>query len=270
MTVEDEPFPIVLIHGLWITRTSWAPWVERYRQQGHDAVAQPWPEMERSVDELRRDSSGITGLTVERVLDHFSALVSAMPQPPLLIGHSFGGALVQLLLDRGLGRAGVALCSAGVRGVYGIRLSQLKVMGPILANPANRKRAIPVTVEGFHAGAANALTAEQAAVAHAEHIVPAPGRLVFGMAAMNLPRSPFAVDLHKRGRAPLLFVAGSADRMAPPSFVRENARKQAKAGAVTGYIEYPGRSHFIGQPGWEVVADEVLKWARQPSSVGLP
>ena len=257
----SEARTVVMIHGLWITAASWAPWAERYRAAGHEVLTPAWPTMDLPVEELRRDPSGTLRLTVPQLVDHFAGIVRDLDRP-ILIGHSFGGMLVQLLLDRGLGAAGVAMCSAGVRGVYGVSMSQLRVLGPILANPANRRRPVPVTAEGFHASAANAMSAADAAAAHAEHIIPAPGGLVFALGTMNRPRSPLTVNLRNPDRVPLLFIAGGADRMSPPRYVRENARRQAKAGALTAYREFPDRSHFVGQPGWEVVADFALGWAR--------
>jgi pimeloyl-ACP methyl ester carboxylesterase len=219
---------------------------------------------------VRRDSSALAGLSIGRVIDHCASVVSACETPPIIIGHSMGGAVVQVLLDRGLGSAGVALCSAPVRGVYRLSLSQLRTMGPILAKRSNRRGVVEVTPEVFHATAANAMTESEAAAGFAEYIVPGPGQPLFEAAEANMNRrSPLRVDLRRPDRAPLLLIAGGEDRMSPPRLVRENAKRQAKAGAVTAYQAFPGRSHYINQAGWEAVADRALDWALQPSSFGL-
>jgi pimeloyl-ACP methyl ester carboxylesterase len=254
--------PIVLIHGLWITARSWDPWVERYRAAGHEVLAPPWPEMDRPVEELRRDPSGINGLTIPQVVDHFERAARTCDEPPILIGHSFGGLVVQLLLDRGIGSAGVALAPAGPRGVRTVTWPMIQGLLPTLRNPANRRRPAPVTPEGFAAGAANAMPRADALAAWERDIVPAPGSFVFAMAGSNAnPRTALRVDFRKPGRAPLLVVSFAEDRMAPPRYHRELVKRQSQGGAVTEYREIPGRSHYIGQPGWEEVADLALDWA---------
>lgn len=263
---------MVLIHGLWITAASWDAWAERYRAAGHEVLAPPWPMMDRTVAALRADPAGLATITVPDVVDHFARIAAECERPPILMGHSFGALIVQMLLDRGLGRAGVALHPAGPRGMRTIALSSVQALAPIVRNPANRHRLAPVTPEGFHASAANALTPQAAREAWERDIVPAPGRFVFDLALANVsPRTPLRVDWKRQGRAPLLVVAGGEDRMATPRYARELARRHRKAaGSITAYREYPGRSHYIGQSGWEEVADDALAWALAPVGGNLP
>ncbi len=268
--MPSEPRSFLFIHGLWITAASWDPWVERLRVAGHEALAPTWPAVEGPAAELRANPGRMAELTVGEVVDHFAASAATMSRPPVLVGHSFGAAVVQLLLDRGIGVAGVALHSAIVRGVNRLTWSSVRTLLPILRNPANRNRTVSFTAEEFHAGAANAMSLAEATAAWEAYAVPAPGRFVFDMAMANLtPHSPLRVDLKKPDRAPLLFVAGGADLLAPPALNRANARKQAKAGAVTAYHEFQGRSHYVSQPGWEDVADLVVAWSAKPTAYGV-
>lgn len=267
MSASDAP-PVVLIHGLWITAESWTPWVERLGAAGFQVSAPSYPGLERSTDDLRSDPEAIARVTTQDVVDHFVELISTMPTPPILIGHSFGGLLVQLLLDRGLGSVGVALNPAGPRGVRTITLAQVRSLLPALRNPANRRRSVAVDLDGFHRFAANALTRNEARVAHEQDIIPAPGALVFDLALANLSRStPLQVDFRRSGRAPLLLVAGGEDRMCPPTYVRELHRRHAANDSLTSYREVAGRSHYIGQAGWESLADFVIDWSVAPRAV---
>ncbi|GAA1630451.1 alpha/beta hydrolase [Catellatospora bangladeshensis] len=260
MTAPDT---IVLIHGLWMTPLSWEHWIDRYTRQGYRVLAPSWPGLEGGVEALRRDPSPLAGLGVAQVADHYERIISDLPTRPIIMGHSFGGLLTQLMLDRGLGAAGVAIHSGQVRGVYRLPFTQLKAASPVLGNPANRNRAVPFTHEQFHYAFTNTLSAQRSREAYDRYHVPAAARMLFQGAFANLdPRSPLAVDVRRADRAPLLFVAGGADNIVPASVNRANHRLYRHSPALTEYREYPGRSHFtVGQDGWEEVADHALAWA---------
>ena len=190
---------IVLIHGLWMTPLSWERWTNRYTAEGFRVLAPAWPGMEGGVQALRKDPSPIEGLGAEPVMNHYDGIIRALPAPPILMGHSFGGAFVQVLLDRGLGAAGVAIDSAAVKGVLGTPLSTIKANFPVLRNPANIHKAVPLTPEQFHYAFTNVLTEEQSQAVFDRYHVPAPGRIVFqgGLAnfappAESWPSSPAA------------------------------------------------------------------------------
>jgi pimeloyl-ACP methyl ester carboxylesterase len=263
---------IVLIHGLWMTPLSWEKWIDRYTAAGFRVLAPAWPGMEGGVEALRRDPSPIEGLGGEQVIDHYAGIIGELPSPPIIMGHSFGGAFVQVLLDRGLGAVGVAIDSAPVKGVLGTPLSTIKSNFPVLRNPANIHKAVPLTPEQFHYAFTNVLTADESLAVYNRYHVPAPGRIVFqGGLANFAPHSPTKVDFRKDDRAPLLFIAGGADHIIPPSINRSNAHHYRHSAAITAYREFPGRCHFtLGQPGWEEVADYALGWATSPEPSDLP
>jgi pimeloyl-ACP methyl ester carboxylesterase len=257
------PNAIVLIHGLWMTPLCWEGWIHRYEGRGHRVLAPTWPGMDVDIDEFRRDPSAVAGLGITEIVDHYDAIIRELERPPIMMGHSFGGGFVQILLDRGLGAAGVAIHPAPVKGVLRLPLSALRAAFPVLGNPANRKRAVPLTPKQFHYAFTNTLTEEDSQAVYERLHVPGPGRVLFQAATANLnPNAATKVNLHNDDRAPLLVIGGDKDHTVPASLSREVAQRQGKSKAVTDYREFPGRSHYtLGQDGWEEVADHALDWA---------
>ncbi|MCY1083372.1 alpha/beta hydrolase [Archangium lansingense] len=266
---NNFPDTIVLIHGLWVTPRSWENWVKFYEARGYKVLAPTYPGMEGEVDGLREDSSPIAELSVQKVVDHYASIIEALPSKPILIGHSFGGTVVQLLLDRGLGAAGVVIDSAPVKGVLRVPLTQVRSTFPVLKNPANVKRAVPFTHEEFHYAFTNTLSEEESREAYERYAVAAPGRILFEGATINLnPNTAAKVDFHKEDRAPLFFIAGEHDHIMPAALNRDNARKYRSG--IVAFREFAGRDHFIvGEKGWEEVATAALEWARNPQPVPM-
>jgi pimeloyl-ACP methyl ester carboxylesterase len=259
----NTPKTIVLIHGLWMTALSWEYWVARYEDRGFEVIARSWPGMDGDIDELRHDPSGIEHLGIEEIVDYYAAIIAELDRPPIIMGHSFGGAFTQILLDRGLGAAGVAIDSGPVKGLLALPASTLKTGFPVLKNPANDHRAVPLTPEEFHYAFTNTLSDEESLAVYERYAVPGPGRVLFQGAFANFnPHSPAAVDFKNSRRAPLLFIAGGDDHVAPASLNESNLKHYRKSDAITELKEFPGRSHYtLGQEGWEDVADYALDWA---------
>ena len=262
--------PIVLIHGLWLTPRSWEGWKERFESRGHHVLAPAWPRMQEDVEAVRRDPSPLNGLGVTEIVDHYAELVRGLDQPPIIMGHSFGGLVTELLLDRGLGAAGVALSPAPVKGVLRLPIAQLRSTFPVLGNPVNRNRTVELTPKQFRYGFTNTMTDDDAQSAYERYEVPGPGRVIFQAAFANFnPKAPTKVDFHKDDRAPLLVIGNDEDHTVPASVSREAAKRLGKSKAVVDYKEFPGRPHFTaGAPGWEEVADYALEWAT--SHAGTP
>ena len=171
------------------------------------------------------------------------------------MGHSFGGAFTEILLDRGLGASGVAIDAAAVRGITKLPFSTLKSAFPVLKNPANTHRAVMLTFDEFHYAFTNTMTDEAASKAYERYAVPGAGRVLFQGAFANFnPRTPARVDFRKDDRAPLLLIAGGSDDIVPAAVDESTAKHSRTSAAITEYKEFPGRSHFtIGQDGWEEV-----------------
>jgi len=253
---------IVLVHGLWMTPLSWEKWIERYEALGFTVIAPAWPGLEVGAEALRKDPSPLEGLGIKEIVDHYETVIRALDKPPIIMGHSFGGTFTQLLLDRGLGVAGVAIDSGPVKGVLRLPLSTLKSASPVLSNPGNLKRAVPLTPAQFHYAFTNSLTEAESKEVYDRYHVPAAARVLFQGAFANFnPKAATKVDF-TRDRAPLLFIAGGDDHIVPPALNKENVHRYRKSPSVTEYVEFPGRTHYtVGQPGWEAVADKALSWA---------
>jgi pimeloyl-ACP methyl ester carboxylesterase len=246
-----------------VTPRSWEGWKHHYEARGYTVLAPAWPGLDREVEDLRRDTTGIAGVGLREVADHYEAVIRGLGRPPIIMGHSFGGTVVQMLLDRGLGSVGVAIDSAAVKGVLPLPLSTLRSAWPVLAKPTNKNKAIPLTARQFHYAVTNTLTESQSDAHYERYAVPGSARVLFQGAFANFnPRAATRIDFRNERRAPLLFIAGQADHIVPPKVNKANWRLYRKSPAVTEYHEFPGRSHFIiGQEGWQEVADYALTWA---------
>ncbi|MEV4626956.1 alpha/beta fold hydrolase [Micromonospora sp. NPDC049523] len=263
---------IVLIHGLWMTPRSWEQWVDHYSRAGFRVLAPAWPGMEGEVEQLRRDPSPIAKLNVTRIVDHYDRIIRDLDRPPIIMGHSFGGAFTQMLADRGLGAAAVAIDSAAVKGVLRVPFSTLRSSFPILRSFANRRRAVPLSPEQFHYAFTNTMSREESNRVYGRYHVPGAGGVLWEGALANLnPRSAIRANFANSDRAPLLFIAGGADHVAPAVQNKSNAGRYRRSRAITGYHEFPGRTHFtLGQPGWQAVADYALEWAVEATAAHKP
>ena len=221
------------------------------------------PAVEARLVEVDGDPSPIAQLGVTEILDHYDAIIRKLDQPAIIMGHSFGGLFTQILLDRGLGAAGVAIDSAPVKGILVLPFSTLKVAFPALRNPANLHRTMALTPEQFHYAFANTLSEEDSRAAYDRYAVPGPDHVLFQASLANFnPHAPTAVDFDNNDRAPLLLIAGGQDHIAPASVTEANFKLYHRSKAVTDYKEFPDRPHFtVGAPGWEEVADYALSWA---------
>ena len=257
------PDTIVLIHGLWVTPRSWEHWKSRYEAQGYRVVTPAYPGFDIEVEALRDNTDVIAHLTVPDTVDHLARVIEALPTPPIIMGHSFGGIFTQLLLARGLGAAAAVIDSAPTEGVRVTPLSQARSLFPALRNPTNFHKAVGFTKEEWHYAFTNTLSREESDAAWERYAVPAPGNWIFayGLLANFQPgRQATWVD-YTVDRAPLLFIGGSEDHIMPPSVNRSNAKRWGKSPAVTAYHEFEGRDHWTcAAPGWEEVADYALDW----------
>src|SRR5438034_4103591 len=263
--------PVVLIHGMWMTPLSWEHWVSHYTDRGHHVLAPAWPGLEAEPEQLRRDPSPLRNLNITDVVDHYEKIIRGLDRPPIIIGHSFGGLFTQLLLDRGLGAAGVTLGTGAPKGVLRLPYSTLRAARPALGNPANLNKETPLTPKQFHWCFTNALSRDESDSVYRRYYIPGSARPFFqaGLANFN-PNAATKVDYRNPARPPLLLATGPEDRICPPSVNRANFKKQRRAPSATQSREYPGRCHFPGQDGWEAAADCVLSWATEHSSAPNP
>lgn len=260
-----SPDTIVLIHGFWVTPRSWEHWITRFESQGYTVIAPAYPGFEVEVEALNADPAAVEQLTVAAIMEHLEGVIRALPRPPILIGHSAGGVFVQLLLDKGLGAAGVAINSAPTEGVRVAPLSQLKSAWSVLKHPIDRDRAVSLTPEQWHYAFTNTFSEEQSLALYERYAVPASGSVFWGNVLANFQpgHQDTYVDYGNDARPPLLFVSGGKDHLMPPSVQRSNA-KHYKSETVTEVVEYEGFAHLLpAQEGWEEIADAAVEWARE-------
>ncbi|HEX6683424.1 MAG TPA: alpha/beta hydrolase [Candidatus Limnocylindrales bacterium] len=254
---------IVLVHGFWVTPRSWEHWKAHYEGKGYRVLAPAYPGFEVEVEALNADPSPIEKVTVPQIIGHLESVIRELDRPPIIIGHSAGGAFTQILLDHGFGSAGVALNSAPTEGVLVTPLSQVISTFPVLKNPANRHKAVGLTFEQWNYAFTNTFPEEEARALYERYHIPASGAIVWGGVLANFQpgHQDTWVDYHNDKRAPLLFVAGGEDHIMPPAVQRSNA-KHYRSNTITEVREYPGLSHLLpAEKGWERIADEVLAWA---------
>lgn len=253
---------IVLIHGLWVTPRCWDFFRARFESLGHEVLAPAWPGITGEPADMRRDPSGLNGVGAEMVVEHYAKIIRDLPEPPIIMGHSYGGLITQVLIDRGLGAGGVAIDSVPPKGVFILPLSTYLALLPSFLKPGTYRGTFLFTLKQFWRVFANTLTEPEVREAYERNAIPAPGRAIFQAALANLmPRSPTAVDFRNGSRAPLLLIGGEKDVIMPAALNRKNFRKY-RGTAVTDYMEFPGRSHYlIAENGWEEVADHALSWA---------
>ncbi|TKK90488.1 alpha/beta hydrolase [Herbidospora galbida] len=255
---------VVLVHGLWVTPRSWEQWVPHLESKGVKVLTPAYPGFEIEVEALRENPDVIANLTVNDTVAHLASVIQAEPEPPIIIGHSFGGTLTQLLLAKGLGAAGVVIDSAPTEGVRVNPISQARSLFPALKNPANRHRAVGFTPEEWHYAFTNTLSEEDSRAVWERYAIAAPGYWVweYGLFANFKPGHQDTWVDFDADRAPLLFIAGEKDHIMPPSVNRSNAKHYKNSPALTEYHEFEGRDHWTcGAPGWEAVADYALEWA---------
>lgn len=215
------------------------------------------------VEALNADPTPVETATAPAIIEHLESVVGGLDEPPIIVGHSAGGAFTQVLLDHGFGAAGVVLNSAPTEGVLVTPLSQIKSVFPMLKNPANRHKAVGLTAEQWRYAFTNTFTEEESLALYERYHIPAPGGILWDSVLANFRPGPqdIHVDYHNDDRAPLLFISGGEDHIMPPSVQRSNA-KHYKSNTVTEIEELEGMAHLLpAQDGWEGIADHVLVWA---------
>src|SRR5215211_4635137 len=238
--------PVVFIHGLWLLPSSWDRWAQLFEEAGYAPVAPSWPDDPETVEEARANPDVFAKKTVGQVADHTADVIGRLEERPAVVGHSFGGLLTQIIAGRGLSAASVAIDPAPFRGVLPLPISALKSSAPVLSNPANRSRAVPLTYEQFRFGFANAVSEDEAKQLYDAYAVPAPGAPLFQAATANLnPWTEAKVHSKNPDGGPLLIISGEKDHTVPWSIANASYKKQAKNPGVTEIVEIPGRGHAL-------------------------
>lgn len=240
-----------------MTPLCWEKWESWFREQGHQTLAPAWPEHDAPIEQQRQASAALGALTLVEVVEHFRKIVGALDEKPILIGHSMGGLIVQLLLSEGLAAAGIAIDSAPPKGVISLKWSFLRSNWPAINPLANAAKPISLSFAQFQYAFVNGLPPEVQRAAYDRYVVPESRRVGKG------PTTSAAIIDYKKPRPPLLMIAGGADHIIPASLNRDNFARYKQTPGVTDFREFPGRTHWtIAQDGWQDVAAAALEWLR--------
>ena len=254
--------PMMLIHGAWLASGSWDTFADYFRSRGFDVSAPEWPRKEGGVQELRQTTEDVKGLGLDEIVDGYEEMIRALDEPPVLVGHSFGGLIVELLLSRGLGRAAVAMSPAPPKGIIVLPIASLRAASPALAHPTRWHGVVPLTLEEFTRGFVNTYTPEAAADAYEKYYVPETGQIFYeaGFANFHI-HSPADVHFDRDDRAPLLIIGAEKDQTVPASASHKAYEKYGKSSAQTDYLEFAGRPHLMMVGGgWEEIAAAIEQW----------
>jgi pimeloyl-ACP methyl ester carboxylesterase len=257
--------PVVFVHGLWLLPSSWDRWATLFEEAGYTALTPGWPDDPETVEEANAHPEVFAHKTVGQVADHFEEIVKGLAVKPAIVGHSFGGLLTQILAGRGLAAASVAIDPAPFRGVLPLPISALKSAFPVLGNPANRNRAVPLTYEQFRFAFANAVSEDEAKELYDTYAVPAAGAPLFQAATANLnPWTEAKVDSENPERGPLLIISGEKDNTVPWAIANASYQRQQRNEGVTEIAEIPDRGHALTiDSGWREVAAKALEFVRR-------
>ncbi|MDB5059202.1 MAG: alpha/beta hydrolase [Chloroflexi bacterium] len=257
--------PIVFVHGLWLLSSSWNRWRELFEANGYTTLAPGWPDDPETVEEANRDPKVFAKKRVKQVTDHYADAIRQLKAKPAVIGHSFGGLIAQRLAGMGVATATVAIDPAPFRGVLPLPISALKSASPVIGNPANYSRAVPLTFEQFRFGWANALPESEAHELYSTFSVPTSGVPLFQAAFANLnPWTEAKVDTLNPERGPLLIISGEKDNTVPWAIANASYKRQKRNPAVTEIKEMPNRGHsLVIDSGWREVADTALAFVKQ-------
>ena len=257
--------PVVFVHGLWLLPSSWDAWARLFESEGYAVLTPDWPDDPRHVDDANKHPEVFADKTVGQVAAHFGAIAGRLTRKPVVIGHSFGGLLAQILAGQGLSAATVAISPAPFRGVLPLPLSALKAAWPVLGSLSNRHRAVPLSYEQFRFAFANAVDEDEAQMLYREYAVPAPGAPLFQAATANInPWTQAQVDTLNQERGPLLILSGQKDNTVPWAVANAAYRQQLLNPGHTEIVEIPGRGHsLVIDSGWREVADTALAFARR-------
>jgi non-heme chloroperoxidase len=261
--------PVVFIHGLWLLGSSWDRWSEHFEAAGYAALSPGWPDDPETVPEANEHPEVFAGKGIEDVADHYEEIIKALDAKPALVGHSFGGLLTEILAGRGLAAVSVAISPAPFRGVLPLPISSLRASAPVLSNPLNRNRAVPLTYDQFRYSFANAVGEDEAKELFETFAVPAPGQPLFQAAAANFnPWTEAKVDSENPERGPLLIVAGEKDHTIPFAIANASFKREQRNEGVTEIVTMPGRGHALTiDSGWRAVADTALNFVKRHSPV---
>lgn len=261
----DGRQPVVFVHGLWLLQNSWERWASLFEDQGFVALTPDWPGDADGTDQARAHPQALAGRMIGELARHHEAIIRRLKRRPAVVGHSFGGALAQMLAANGFSEATVVISPAALRGVLPLPLSALKAAWPALRSPLNRKRAVPLSYEQFAFSFTNAIDEQEGRTLYNQFAVPGPAMPLFQAAFENInPWTELQVDWRSPVRGPLLIMSGERDNIVPTVVARAAYEHQSTNGDVTEFFELADRGHsLIIDHGWREVAQKALTFVQR-------
>ena len=254
--------PVVFIHGLWLHASSWAPWEEFFGSAGYETIAPGWPGDQETVELANANPESVADKGIDDVTNHYAAIIEALPTPPIVIGHSFGGMIAEKLLGMNKAAAAIGIDAAQIKGVLRLPLSALHATLPVFKNPANKHKSVALTAKQFHSSFGNTLSEEESNQLYEKWAVPSPGRPLFEAATASLSHnSPDKVDTDNPDRGPLLLTMGGKDHTVPESITKSTLKQYRHSPAKTNLVEFEDRGHSLTiDSGWSDVAEACVAW----------
>jgi non-heme chloroperoxidase len=261
----SQATPVVFVHGLWLLPSSWANWADFFNRAGYAPLTPVWPDDPGTVEEARANPDVLAKKSLRQIADHTTEVIEALDRTPVIMGHSTGGLLAEMLAGQGLAAVTVAIDPGVFRGVLPLPASTLKVAGPFLINPAWRGRAITLTFDQFKYGWANALDEDEAKELYDTYHVAGSGIALAQMANANLnPWTESKVDTKNPDRGPLLIIDGEKDHTVPWAIANAAYKRQKRNPGVTEIVKMPNRGHALTiDHGWREVAQTALDFVKR-------
>ncbi|HSW85321.1 MAG TPA: alpha/beta fold hydrolase [Candidatus Saccharimonadales bacterium] len=265
--MADSNTPVVFVHGLWLHSSSWQNWVDLFHKAGYGSSTIDWPGDSKTVNDARKNPDLVAGKGLDEIVEFHAQQLSKNGPKPIIIGHSFGGLIVEKLAGMGLSSASIAIDPAPMKGIFLLPFSALRVASIALRNPANKSRTVSLTEAEFRYGFGNALEPEESRELYEEWAIPSPGKPLFEASAANFfPHSPAKVESENPNRGPMLIIGGGFDHTVPASVSRSAYKIESKSTAITDLKVFDDKGHSLTiDHGWREVADYVLHWLKQQS-----
>ncbi|HZG23088.1 MAG TPA: alpha/beta hydrolase [Chitinophagaceae bacterium] len=252
---------IVFVTGAFVSHTCWDEWINYFTNQGYNCIAPPWPFKDAPAAELRSrhpDNRELAALTLTALTDHYVDIVKGFQEKPIVIGHSLGGLVTQIIVNRDLAAAGVAVHSVPPLGVFPYEFSFLKAGWKALGLFTSARKTYLMSFPDWQYAFVNGMSLALQKAAYEKYTIPESKTVARGGLT-----SAAKVDFAKP-HAPLLFTAGSMDRLIPAHLNLRNFRKYTNRNSVTDYKEFEGRNHHVlGQSIGREDAAYIANWLYQ-------
>lgn len=254
-TLNLKSKTIVLVHGLFVNNLSWEAWKAFFEAKGYTVYNPANPSHSGNPADLRTNiDPNLTKVNFVDVVENLVKFIDALPEKPILIGHSLGGLTVQKLMDLGKGEAGVMIDGAPPMGVIPYEFSFWKSNFRVV-NPFKGNSVFMPTKKWFHYTFGNTLSRAESDQVFDEIAVPESRAIAWGTL-----KSYAKIDF-KKAHQPLLFIAGEKDNIMPASLNRRNFNAYKNVDSITDFKMFEGRGHYIcGEKNWEEVATYVYDW----------